>query len=76
MLFRVIENHPNCPLTYFRWVTLLFVHDPILSNDGVSSKPGAIHLAIRKALKGEKYIRGSFDPPAPLPAIGQTPIRN
>jgi hypothetical protein len=42
MLFRVIENHPNCPLTYFRWVTLLFVHDPILSNDGVSSKPGAI----------------------------------
>ena len=31
------------PLTHFPWVTLLFVHDPILSNDGVSSKPGAIH---------------------------------
>jgi len=45
MLFRVIENHPNCPLTYFRWVTLLFVHDSILSNDGASSKPGAIHRA-------------------------------
>ena len=42
MLLRVLENHPNCPLTYFRWVTLLFVHDPILSKKGVSGKPGAV----------------------------------
>lgn len=49
MFFHLIENHPNCPLTYFRWVTLLFVQDPILSNDGVSSKPGAfIRLLLRK----------------------------
>jgi len=47
MLPRVIEDHPNCPLTHFRWVTLLFVHDPILSNDGVSSKTGAIHSGDR-----------------------------
>jgi hypothetical protein len=39
----VLQNHPDRSLTHFLWVTRQFVHDPILSNDGVSSKPGAIH---------------------------------
>ena len=52
MLLRVLENHPDCPLTHFLWVTLLFVHDPILSNDGVSSKPGAIHFVDKRKGNG------------------------
>jgi len=39
----VLQNHPDRPLMHFLWITRQFVHDPILSNDGVSSKPGAIH---------------------------------
>ena len=61
MIFRPIENHPNCPLTYFRWVTLLFVHDPIPSNDGVSSKPRAIHSDLQVTMHfvshGKSHIR-------------------
>ena len=40
----MIENHPNRPLPHF-WGVLSFpFHDPILSTDRVSGKPGAIHL--------------------------------
>ena len=41
----MIENHPNRPLPHF-WGVLSFpFHDPILSTDGVSGKPGAIQMA-------------------------------
>ena len=42
----MIENHPNRPLPHF-WGVLSFpFHDPILSTDGVSGKPGAIQEGI------------------------------
>jgi hypothetical protein len=46
----VLEHHPDRPLTYFLRKPCQFVHDPILSNDGVSSKPGAIQYGIVERL--------------------------
>jgi len=44
VFLRVLQNHPDRPLTHFPWETRQFVHDPIHLNDGVSSKPGAIYI--------------------------------
>jgi len=52
----VLEDHPDGPFTHFLWVTRSSVHDPILSNDGVSGRPGAIHLVGNPA-KGRVMYR-------------------
>jgi len=44
VLGSVLEGHPYRTFTCFDWVMRSFVHDPFLSSDGVSGKPGAIHL--------------------------------
>jgi hypothetical protein len=35
----------GAPLTHFQWVPFWSSHDPILSNNGVSGKPGAVQLS-------------------------------
>src|SRR5664279_3801212 len=47
MLPGVLEDHAHSPFTHFLWVTRSSVHDPILSNDGVSGNPGAIQAATK-----------------------------
>ena len=38
----MLEDHPDGTFTYLCWVGRMSVHDSILSNGGVSGKPGAI----------------------------------
>jgi DNA replication protein DnaC len=40
----MLLNHPNRRLSYLRRIPLSRLHDPILSQYGVSGNPGAIHL--------------------------------
>ncbi|MCL4474537.1 MAG: hypothetical protein M1455_11500, partial [Actinobacteria bacterium] len=42
-LLRVIEHHPYCSFLQLFGIPLSCVHDSILSKDGASRKPGAIH---------------------------------
>jgi len=56
VLLRVLQNHPDRPLTHFPWVTRQFVHDPILSNDGVSSKPGAVQTSDKQIIDALKIF--------------------
>src|SRR5262249_4406076 len=39
----VLEQHPNRTLTNFRRIPALSSHDSILSKNGASGKPGAVH---------------------------------
>ena len=48
VLALVVEDHPNGPLTDFLGKPRPLCHDPILSIDGASGKPGAIHTHLYK----------------------------
>jgi hypothetical protein len=44
VLTLVLPDHPNRTLTYFWRVPAWTSHDPILSTNGASGKPGAVHI--------------------------------
>ena len=44
MLARMLEDHPHRPFAYLWGILPGFCHDSILSRNGVSGNPGAVHL--------------------------------
>jgi hypothetical protein len=43
MLFLLLMDEPDGALPHFGTVSLVGIHDPILSKVGVSDNPGAVH---------------------------------
>jgi hypothetical protein len=50
----VVEDHPNCSFADLWGVSILLAHDPILSKNGVSGNPGAVHLIDAAQPSGQK----------------------
>src|SRR5437899_1908213 len=58
----VLEHHPHRSLAHLRGKPARSRHDPILSRDGASDKPGAVHrrLWASLALVGSNFLGNSW----------------
>jgi hypothetical protein len=53
----MLGDHPNRPLPYLWRVSASSCHDPILSKNGVSGNPGAVHFLTRGRELMERTIK-------------------
>ena len=53
----MVEYHPNRPLTYLRWKSVLLFHVPILSQNEVSDNPGAVQPSVEPVAQRKRHTK-------------------